>query len=351
MGPRGPKFQGLGALGPHQGGAAFSLLNVGNVDIGAQVALKADASSVNGAVAGLQNNINALYAGGPLTELEVANPTYATVGDNIVDAYLHAKVDANNTAGFRLRNTNHSAGSSTLSLDAWDSSLSVQQSAPVNALALNYNADTGKKLLSTDTIAVGTTPASYSVGGVYCQTLNATSGASVTGTVFATDVSVTNSIGCGTINAATVNQSSPAVGTVLKSTWYNLHGNLTQVNFPNTTTTYTTVGSVNYTPVSNSSQLFITFVCQINAATGTTANWNIRVLVDSTAVGGVICGHMERQDNSPCIGVYANSSTTQKTISIDCKNGGTGGSSLFFLYDGAYGFKNTIGLRVEEIAS
>ena len=189
------------------GTTAFTTVNANNVDLGASVtqlqtdvAGKADAASTTSALAGKVDNaaltnVNAnianLFAGGPLTELTVANPTYATVGDNTVDAFLSAKVDTNNTAGFRLRNTNHSAGSSTLSLDAWDTSLSVQQSAPVNALTLNYNADTGDKLLSTDAAAIGVVPSSTATGELYCQTLKASNGVTVGGVAVQTQIAGT----------------------------------------------------------------------------------------------------------------------------------------------------------------
>ena len=150
--------------------------------------LKADAASTTGAISNINSNISNILAGGPFSELDIQNVSYNSVGDNTVDSYIHARVDANsaNSAGWRVRNTNHAAGSSTLSYGCWDTSVSGggSQGAPAaEVLSMNYNADTSKKLVSTDTLAVGSIPlGSTSVGDIFCQTLKASSAVTVGGT-------------------------------------------------------------------------------------------------------------------------------------------------------------------------
>ena len=273
----------------------------------------------NAAHSGLVQNVSDILSGASShEELTVANEQYA-VGDNTVDAYLTSKVDANNRAGWRVRNTAHSAGSQTLSFDAYDTSASQTQSNPTQILTMNWNPDTSKKLVMTDVLACGTIPLATSTGDIHCQRVYATTLLSVGGV---------NLRGAGTHL-----QTQSWVGA--SGSYGQTHPTFTgSASTDVTSTSYVDILSATFTPSSSSSVLNVkvgNMGCHLVSTAGNAfpngSLWELRF-----EIGGVACGRRyshyagagylmnnsteEFGSLSNLFGRYINSGTSALTIKI-----------------------------------
>ena len=160
----------------------------------------ASQSSVTGAVNSLQAGINGLQDGSQThDEVTVKNQTVANAADQHSDCFLEGRPDATNTAGVRVRHSVLAAGGQTTAFSHYDTSLSVQKSAPADTLTLTYSADTGDhSVVSTGPVyaphvSLQHLPLGGAVGGTcYCKYVDATLGISCTSGAVNASVSYTH---------------------------------------------------------------------------------------------------------------------------------------------------------------